>query len=142
LPIHPINFVPERSRILYCDYGMARVHPEIDKTRRVVVVSPRTYNERHGEGPGRCLVVPFSATHPGAFLTPSDVPFPAGIYECLTRPTWAVCSAVMSVSHARLGRVFMRGKPSDEMVSPDDMTRIVEGLRHAFGAAGELATLP
>jgi uncharacterized protein YifN (PemK superfamily) len=29
-----INFVPERGRILMCDYDMARVPPEMEKVRR------------------------------------------------------------------------------------------------------------
>jgi hypothetical protein len=74
--IMPITFVPERGRILICDYDLARIAPEMDKERRVVVVSPRSYNQRHGASAGRCIVVPFSATNPGRFLTPADVPFP------------------------------------------------------------------
>ena len=131
-----INFVPERGRILLCDYDMARVPPEMEKTRRVVVVSPRSYNGRHGRQPGRCVVVPFSATDPGEWLTPSDVPFPANRYFCLTVQTWAICSAVMSVSHDRLDRHFIsrvRGY-STELLSSVDMARIDEGLRHALGA--------
>jgi uncharacterized protein YifN (PemK superfamily) len=127
-----INFVPERGRMLICDYDMARVPPEIDKQRRVVVLSPRSYNERHGAGPGRCVVVPFSATPP-AKPTRSDVPFKAGVYETLTEPTWAICSAVMSASHARVQRVAVRGTFSQEFLLPEDMARIQVGLRYALG---------
>jgi uncharacterized protein YifN (PemK superfamily) len=134
----PINFVPERGRILMCDYDMARVPPEMEKTRRAVVISPRSYNARHGRGPGRCIVVPFSATNPAWRITPADVPFDANSYECLTVATWAVCSAIMSVSHDRLDRVpiFRRHMPprfSAELLKPDDMRRIELGLRHATG---------
>ena len=75
-----INFVPERARVPICNYDLARVSPEIDKTRRAVVVSPRSYNHRHGAGPGRCLVVPFSATRPFV-LTPPMFIFPQGNTE-------------------------------------------------------------
>jgi uncharacterized protein YifN (PemK superfamily) len=129
----PITFVPERGRILMCDYDLARVHPEIDKVRRVVVISPRSYNRRHGAGPGRCAVVPFSATDPGPHSTPADVPFPAGIYRALSVRTWAICSAVTSASHDRLDRVHVGGTYSEECLSEHDLARIEEGLRHAFG---------
>jgi hypothetical protein len=36
-----INFVPERGRLLMCDYDMARVPPEMEKVRRVVVARTR-----------------------------------------------------------------------------------------------------
>lgn len=133
-----INFVPERGRILMCDYDMARVPPEMEKVRRCVVISPRSYNHRHGSKPGRCLVVPFSATDPDRHLTAADVPFSATTYECLTVETWAICSALMSVSHDRLDRVSIRrhrGPPrfSSEILRPADLARIEEGLRHATG---------
>lgn len=130
-----ITFDPERGRILMCDYDMARVPPEMDKLRRVVVISPKSHNHRHGAGPGRCVVVPFSATDPGRFLTPADVPFPANRYRCLTVPTWAICSAIMSVSHDRLDRYFISKAYgySTERLTPADMARIEDGLRHALG---------
>jgi len=128
-----------------CDYDMARVPPEMEKVRRCVVVSPRSYNRRHGTQPGRCLVVPFSATDPARHMTPADVPFAANVYECLTVETWAICPAVMSVSHDRLDRVWvkrpwkgprwLKSGPSAEILTPADMARIEEGLRHAMGTA-------
>lgn len=136
----PINFVPERGRILMCDYDMARVPPEMEKVRRVVVISPRSYNRRHGSKPGRCLVVPFSATNPAQHLTLADILFDTKTYERLTVETWAICSAVMSVSHDRLDRVSIRrhqGPPrySTEVLKDSDLVRIEEGLRHAIGAS-------
>jgi uncharacterized protein YifN (PemK superfamily) len=128
----PITFVPERGRILVCNYDMARVPPEIDKTRRAVVMSPRSYNERHGMGPGRCVVVPFSATRP-VKPTRSDVIFGVGVYETLTQETWAICSAVMSVSHSRLDRVAVASGFSQEFLSEEDLERLEVGLRYALG---------
>ena len=107
----------------------------MDKTRRVVVVSPRSYNERHGYGPGRCLVVPFSASHPGDRITPSDVFFARGKYSCLNADTWAVCSSSMAVSHERLDRVRVANAFPRELLSEADLNRIAEGLKHAFGIA-------
>ena len=116
-----------------CDYAIKRVHPEMDKVRRAVVVSPRSYNNRHGVGPGRCIVVPFSATDPEANISPADVHFDVGLYRSLTMETWAICTAVMSVSHARLDRVSYAGAYISESLSDKDLLRIEEGLRHAVG---------
>ncbi|HEX5231450.1 MAG TPA: type II toxin-antitoxin system PemK/MazF family toxin [Bradyrhizobium sp.] len=128
-----INFVPERGRILICDFDMARVHPENAKRRRIAVISPRSYNERHGSQPGRCIVIPFSATKPPV-LKPSDVFFPSGPYQSLTRDTWASCDAVMAVSHSRLDRVRIAGgKFSEEILSAIHIQSLEEGLRHALG---------
>jgi uncharacterized protein YifN (PemK superfamily) len=128
-----INFVPERGRILICDFDLARIHPENSKTRRVVVMSPRSYNARHGNGPGRCLVIPFSITQPRA-IQPSDVFFAAGPYKTLSKDTWANCHSVMSVSHTRLDRVYVgHGSYSQELLSGVDLQRLEGGLRHAFG---------
>lgn len=129
----PIRFVPQRGLILICDYDVARVHPEMNKRRRVVVISPRSYNRRHGEGPGRCLVVPFSASEP-RFLTPSIVTFPAGSYRSLTRTSWAICDFVTAVSHDRLDRVWLGpGRSLDECVTDDDMRRLQAALARAIG---------
>lgn len=128
----PISFVPQRGQILICDFNMAYVPPEMRKKRRAVVVSPRSYNARHGQGPGRCVVVPFSATPP-KYPKPSQVPFPVGRYQSLTVDTWAYCDAVMTVSHDRLDRVALGSRFLSEAISSADMARIEEGLRHAVG---------
>jgi uncharacterized protein YifN (PemK superfamily) len=120
----PIPFVPPRGRILICDFDMARIHPEIAKQRRVVVISPRSYNRRHGFGPGRCLVIPFSATAP-VEVTPAHVPFSDDVYKCLTEPTWALCDVTTSVG----------GVNQLEDLSDQDMERIAIGLRHALAIA-------
>ena len=52
-----IAFVPQRGQILICDFDVAGVvPPEMRKTRRVVVVSPRAHNHRHGTRPGPAAV--------------------------------------------------------------------------------------
>ena len=130
-----ITFVPQRGQILICDFDMAGVvPPEMRKRRRVVVVSPRSHNRRHGERPGRCLVVPFSASMP-TVLTAVEVPFSADVYRSLTVPTWAICSAVESVSHARLDRVASGAVFLSERLTEDDMLRVATGLHHALGLA-------
>jgi uncharacterized protein YifN (PemK superfamily) len=113
---------------------MARVVPEIDKKRRVVVISPRSYNQRHGNGPGRCLVIPFSATAPHK-ITPAHVVFDGKTYKCLSEPTWALCDVVTSVSHARLNNVQIGGVNQFEDISDTDMARLEAGLTHSLGLA-------
>lgn len=120
--------IPGRGWVLFCDFGMARIHPEMSKKRRVVVLSPRSYNRRHGMGPGRCIVVPFSAKRP-LFVTPAIVHFAPERYRSLTRELWAICDCVATVSHDRL----QMGVWMDEQISPLDLERIEEGLRHAMG---------
>jgi len=127
-----LAFVPKRGHILICDFDMARVPPEMPKTRRVAVVSPKSYNMRHGLGPGRCIVVPFSASPPKLFR-PSHIPFAAGAYASLTVPTWAICEAVASLSHARLDRVASGKRFLSEKLSDTDLERIETGLKHALG---------
>ena len=128
-----ITFVPSRGQILICDFDMTGcAPPEMRKRRRVAIVSPRSHNRRHGHRPGRCLVVPFSATPP-RHPTPADVHFLSGIYASLTVPTWAICSAVASVSHDRLDRVAVGRAFLSETLSSDDMTRFEVGLRYAMG---------
>lgn len=127
-----ILFVPQRGQILICDFDMAGVPPEMRKQRRAVVVSPRSANHRHGQGPGRCVVVPFTATPP-RFASPADVAFGVGAYRSLTVPTWAACGSVATVSHARLDRVAAGRSYIVESLTIADLARIEEGLRHAFG---------
>lgn len=129
-----IPFVPPRGRILICNFDMARIHPEMTKHRRVVVLSPRSYNSRHGQGPGRCLVIPFSSTEPFQ-VKPAHVPFPDNKYGSLSQATWALCDAVSSMSHARLDNVQTAGVNLMESLDDQDMERIAIGMRHAIGIA-------
>lgn len=122
-----INFTPERGQLLLCNYDMAHVPPEMRKTRRVVVVSPRSYNRA-----GRCIVVPFSATHPRT-VEASHVAFASDVYRALTVPTWAICDAVSHVSVSRLDRVKAGQTFLREFLSSSDLRRVELGLRHALG---------
>ncbi|WP_432354696.1 type II toxin-antitoxin system PemK/MazF family toxin [Agrobacterium sp. rho-13.3] len=103
------------------------------KIRRVVVVSPKSYNKRPSMViPGKCVVVPFSATEPRT-TQPSHVPIPADAYESLTKPVWAICEMVAHVSHARLDRVASGQKFLSEPMTSTDMALIEKALRHALG---------
>lgn len=128
-----ITFAPSRGRILMCDYDLATVPPEMRKLRRVAVVSPDSFNHRHGRGPGKAIVVPFSATPPRRPVA-SHVPFDATTYRSLTVPTWAIGEAIAHVSHDRLDRVFASGRFLNEHLSSADLDRIVAAVRHAIGA--------
>lgn len=116
--------VPHRGWFLICDFDRARVHPEMGKPDRpVLVISPRSYNRRH-----RCVVVPFSSQIP-RFLSPAMVHFPGGLYRALPLESWAVCDCIMTASYDRLEMGFWM----DEPISDTDMARVEEGLHHALG---------
>ncbi len=127
-----IRFQPKRGLILFCDYDLANIPPEMRKKRRVIVVSPRSYNRlsygRDGTiiGPGKCVVVPVSATEPRKLLK-SHVTIPCGSYSSLTRDTWVICEMVSHVSFTRLDN-YKR-----EYISDTDMARIGTALQHALG---------
>jgi uncharacterized protein YifN (PemK superfamily) len=105
---------------------MAGIHPEMTKQRRVVVISPRSYNHRAAMNlPGRCIVVPFSATEPRDKRA-SHVPFKANSYRCLTENVWAICDCLTHVSHRRLERVAIGGRHIEERITEKDMERIEE----------------
>ena len=54
-----------RGMILLCNYDLATVPPEMRKLRRVVVISPKSYDKPVSMTvPGKCIVIPFSATEP------------------------------------------------------------------------------
>jgi uncharacterized protein YifN (PemK superfamily) len=132
-----IPFVPIRGHILICDLSFGLIAPELGKERRVVVVSPRSYNHRHGVQPGRCVVVPFSETL-NEEPQPAHVPFDATNYKSLTHATWALCDCVRSVSHARLNRVRGGGENLNEIMSQADLARLEVGLLHAVGIAKDV----
>lgn len=119
--------------ILMCDFDMATVPPEMRKVRRVVVVSPKSYNKRPSMTvPGKCIVVPLSATEPRE-PQPSHVAIPTGRYASITKPVWAICEMVAHVSHTRLDRVAAGKKFLSESINSDDMISIENALRHALG---------
>ena len=127
-----IPFVPQRGHLLICDFEYGRIAPSLGKERRVVVISPRSYNHRHGIGPGRCVVVPFSMTAEEE-IKPAHIEFDDTTYRSLSEPTWALCDCVRSVSHERLNRIRAGGENLNEIMSKADLARIEVGLIHALG---------
>jgi uncharacterized protein YifN (PemK superfamily) len=128
-----ITFVSSRRQILICDFEFGKIEPSMGKIRRSLVVSPRSYNRRHGFGPGRCVVIPFTATPPEEHILPSHIHFPLGGYPSLKEEFWAICECIRSVSHARLDRVNVGGVYISELISEEDMGRVELGIRHAAG---------
>ena len=128
-----ISFTPSRGMILMCDFDMATVPPEMRKLRRVVVVSPKAYNKRPSmQIPGKCVVVPLSATAP-RLPQPSHVSIPGNRYASITMPVWAICEMIDHVSHRRLDRVSSGGRFLSESIVETDMHLIERALRHALG---------
>jgi mRNA interferase MazF len=56
----PITFIPDAGDVLMCDFSTGFVPPEMVKTRRVIVLSPRN----RARIPGTYIVVPISKTAP------------------------------------------------------------------------------
>lgn len=127
-----IGFTPKRGAILICDFDLATVPPEMRKKRRVAVVSPRSYNRPVGHLPGKCIVVPFSATEPRNMLA-SHIPIAVGTYASLSKPVWAICEMIAHVSHVRLDRVAVGRQFVSEELTTTDIQRIEQGILHALG---------
>ena len=128
-----ITFTPSRGMILMCDFDMASVPPEMRKVRRVVVVSLKAYNKRPSmQTPGKCVVVPLSASAP-RMPQPSHVSIPEDRYASITLPVWAICEMVDHVSHTRLDRVSSGRRFLSDSINQDDMALIENALRHALG---------
>ncbi|MFK0207987.1 type II toxin-antitoxin system PemK/MazF family toxin [Agrobacterium sp. NPDC090283] len=132
-----ITFTPSRGSILMCDFDMATVPPEMRKRRRVIVLSPKSYNKRPSMAvPGKCIVVPLSVTEPRT-PQPSHVAIPDDRYASITKPVWAICEMVAHVSHARLDRVASGKKFLSESITADDLQSIENALKHALGFPAE-----
>lgn len=127
-----INFIPRRGAILICNFDLGRVDPEVGKTRRVVVVSPRAFNHRHADRAGLCQVVPLSITKP-ASMDDRYVFIPHTRYKSITEDVWAKAGLVATVSHDRLDRPYANRRYHSEYVNDDDMKLIEKALIAAFG---------
>ena len=127
-----IYFAPKRAAILICHFDMARVDPEMRKTRQVVVVSATALNHRHAKAAGTCVVVPFTTVPPDAGGD-DDVFVAGGTYWSLPDDSWARCKLIDTVSHDRLDLMLRHGKRhSSEFLSDVDMDRISVGIRSAL----------
>lgn len=130
-----ITFAPRHGAILLCDFDMARVHPEIDKKRQVIVVSISRLNHRHASAAGHCTVVPTSSREPHT-IGPEDVLISSGKYWSFRSNSWVRAKMLTTVSHDRLDLLLRNGRPHrTEFIEDSDMERIQEALRHVMNIA-------
>ena len=125
----PINFVPDAGDVLICDFADGEP-PEMTKTRRVVVMSPRCRTRF----PSTFLVVPLSKTPP----VPREVchcDFRPGAYAFFDRieTIWAKADMITCVAARRLDRVKMNGRYTGCRIRKDDLERVRRSVLHALG---------
>lgn len=132
----PITFAPYRGAILLCDFDMARIDPEMEKRRQVIVFSISSLNHKHALRPGLCVVIPTSSKEPQT-TGPEDILIPAGKYWSLEKDSWVRAKYLVTVSHSRLSMLHRFGRPSlqTEFIDAADMGRISTGIKHALGIA-------
>jgi len=123
-----IDFHPYPGQVLICNFETGFMHPEMIKTRRVIIISPKKFNNL-----GTCLVVPISKAPPDP-EPPLHVKFEPGQYDFFHRllPCWAKCNMVYSVSLQRLDRLRIGTQYLTPSISPQDL-RLV---RRAVALAG------
>lgn len=124
-----LTFIPDPATVLICDYTTGFMVPEMVKKRRVVIISPKAYNNR-----GLCTVVPISTTPPEV-EQPHHVKFGAGSYFFLSQDTdcWAKCDLQAAVSIKRLDRIRIHSQFHAPRISQNDLTRIRHGVMHVIG---------
>jgi len=131
----PLTFHPKPGMVLICDFTTGFKPPEMVKRRPVVVISPRPRRKTQ-----LCIVVPLSSTPPVPVegchhrLDPESLPG-----QLSTKPTWAKCDMIATVSLDRLDRVKLgrdaKGKRlySTQTVSAADFKEIQHSVIHALG---------
>jgi uncharacterized protein YifN (PemK superfamily) len=114
--------------VLMCDFqGM--IPPEMQKTRHVVVMSPR-----RRKGYQTCLVVPFSTVAPDP-IEPFHVKIPSNRYSFFRPDTdvWAKTDMITHVSFTRLDRVKDGNEWCSPMLNEADVAAIQNAVWHALG---------
>ncbi|GAC1421589.1 MAG: type II toxin-antitoxin system PemK/MazF family toxin [Candidatus Velthaea sp.] len=128
MPLPPGIF-PEQRDVWMCDYAGYEV-PEMVKTRRVIIVSPRNSGARVA------LVVPVSTSGPGV-ESPVHVRLPGrASYPCFSGvdEVWAKCDLVSHVRFARLSRVRVNDREIHTVkISPTHFKQVQEALLRSFG---------
>jgi uncharacterized protein YifN (PemK superfamily) len=125
----PITFVPDAGDVLMCDFAGFQP-PEMTKTRRVVVMSPRSRTHF----PSTYIVVPISKTTPA----------PAEKWHWEFRPhsyqffdpvesVWALADMVTCVASHRLDRLRMNGRSFRAQIRKDDLQAIRKAVLAALG---------
>ena len=126
-----LRFVPDPGMVLICDYDTGFMPPEMTKKRRVVIISPKSLNNR-----GICSVVPLSTTQPDPIL-PVHVKFEPGAYRFVAQDTatWAKCDMLATVALKRLDRLYLDGYYISPKIAEHHLLAIREAASHAIGFA-------
>jgi uncharacterized protein YifN (PemK superfamily) len=110
-----ITFQPKHGAILLCNFDLARIEPEMDKRRQVIVFSRTELNHRHGTYAGHCTVIPTSSKPPKT-RGPEDILIRVGKYWSFSVDSWVRTKMIMTVSHtsttlADLFKLHFRADP-------------------------------
>ncbi|MAZ02534.1 MAG: hypothetical protein CMN56_05290 [Sneathiella sp.] len=131
-----LHIHPAQGTIVICDFNRSFIPPEMVKRRPVVVISPR-FRERAD----LCTVVPLSTSIPDPIMpyhceldigTPLPEPF-------IETRMWVKADLVVTVALQRLIMPFLGKEPSGKriydtrIITPDDLARIQNCVRHALG---------
>ena len=114
--------------VLMCDFqGM--IPPEMQKTRHVVVMSPR-----HRRDYQTCLVVPFSNVAPDP-IEAFHLKIPANRYSFFRPDTdvWVKGDMITHVAFARLDRVKDGNRWCSPMLQTNDVEAVQTAVWHALG---------
>jgi uncharacterized protein YifN (PemK superfamily) len=125
-PRVPIVYTPSPGRVVMCDFSYLS-RPEMQKERRAVVIS-----SRRRVNYGRCTLVPVTASR-ARDDNPYYHEFAAGSYRFFhpSKPVWAVCDHVYTVSLKRLAKVMIDNMPILPALSQEDL----RAIRRLVGAA-------
>jgi uncharacterized protein YifN (PemK superfamily) len=130
-----ISYAPYAGQILLCDFR-GSIRPEMEKTRPVVVLTPRTISHKTHT----TTIVPLSTTNPRV-IEPYHVriTLPGVLPEHWGADCWAKCDMVATVSFFRLG--FMKlGKTHagkriyyKELLDDPTLSLVRRAVQHAIG---------
>jgi uncharacterized protein YifN (PemK superfamily) len=123
-----LRFFPEPGMILICDFD-GYIRPEVIKTRRVVVVSPKRLFRSLSDV--TVVVVPLSEIQPVPLETWHHR-IPDGRYRGVAT-CWAKGDLIAHVSVARLDRVFHGRDRIVPLVSGSDLRAIRAAAAAAIG---------
>ncbi len=122
-----IRFYPKAGHVLICNYNTGFQLPEMVKIRRVIIISPKSYNKQ------LCIVVPLSTTPPQETKN-YHVRLASDKYAFLNnKQVWAKCDMVSHVSLNRLDRLKVFGVYQTPAILDEDLQMIRKGVCKAIG---------
>lgn len=125
----PLTIVPNAGDVLMCNFHGFQP-PEMTKTRRVIVVSPRS----RVYFPDTFLVVPVSKTPP----TPPEnhhcefKPRAYGFFDPI-ESVWALANMVTCVKRQRLDRMWINGRFTQATIRKEDLLAVRKAVLCAMG---------